>query len=110
MAGRIKSKRVAIVRTLAAATVLCALGGISAADAADSRQPTVASAFADLGTPADVAVPAGAVDLAAITPATSDTDSEALADPMPGGMASWYGAELAGHRTASGDRFDPSEL
>jgi rare lipoprotein A len=26
------------------------------------------------------------------------------------GEASYYGAELAGHRTASGERFDPSEL
>ncbi|HEY4175383.1 MAG TPA: septal ring lytic transglycosylase RlpA family protein [Kofleriaceae bacterium] len=26
------------------------------------------------------------------------------------GMASWYGKELAGHKTASGERFDPSKL
>jgi rare lipoprotein A len=25
-------------------------------------------------------------------------------------MASWYGKELAGHKTASGERFDPSKL
>jgi rare lipoprotein A len=27
--------------------------------------------------------------------------------PPEVGMASWYGAELAGHKTASGERFDP---
>jgi len=26
------------------------------------------------------------------------------------GYATWYGASLAGHRTASGERFDPSQL
>ncbi|HEY4059588.1 MAG TPA: septal ring lytic transglycosylase RlpA family protein [Kofleriaceae bacterium] len=26
------------------------------------------------------------------------------------GMASWYGNELAGHKTANGERFDPSKL
>jgi rare lipoprotein A len=25
-------------------------------------------------------------------------------------MASWYGKELAGHKTASGERFDPGKL
>jgi rare lipoprotein A len=26
------------------------------------------------------------------------------------GYATWYGAELAGHKTASGERFDPSKM
>jgi rare lipoprotein A len=26
------------------------------------------------------------------------------------GLASWYGAALAGHRTASGERFDPEKM
>jgi rare lipoprotein A len=26
------------------------------------------------------------------------------------GLATWYGGKLAGHRTASGERFDPSQL
>ena len=29
---------------------------------------------------------------------------------IDGGMASYYGNELAGNRTASGERFDPSQL
>jgi rare lipoprotein A len=35
------------------------------------------------------------------------TDSETEID---GGMASYYGNELAGNRTASGERFDPGQL
>jgi rare lipoprotein A len=29
---------------------------------------------------------------------------------LEAGFASWYGAALAGHKTASGERFDPSKL
>lgn len=29
---------------------------------------------------------------------------------MQRGYASWYGAALAGHRTANGERFDPSKM
>lgn len=35
---------------------------------------------------------------------------EATAEPIGTGMASWYGGDFAGRRTASGERFDPSEL
>ncbi len=31
-------------------------------------------------------------------------------DEVQVGYATWYGAELAGHRTASGERFDPSQM
>lgn len=36
--------------------------------------------------------------------------SNVAGSPLEGGMASYYGAELAGNATASGERFDPSEL
>ena len=50
-------------------------------------------------------------DGAALTAqATDDADSDQTWEPAGSGMASWYGAELAGHRTASGERFDPAEL
>ncbi len=45
---------------------------------------------------------------AEITEATSvavDTETE-----LGGGMASYYGDELAGNRTASGERFNPSQM
>lgn len=35
---------------------------------------------------------------------------EEAAEVMATGMASYYGAELAGRRTASGERFDPADL
>jgi rare lipoprotein A len=57
-----------------------------------------------------------AVETAAI-PASSSASLEdevrSAADQvlqqLTGGTASWYGAELAGHRTASGERFDPKD-
>lgn len=30
--------------------------------------------------------------------------------PAESGLATWYGAALAGHRTASGERFDPAQF
>jgi len=42
--------------------------------------------------------------------ATEDEDGPRFEDPgteIAGGMASYYGSEFAGHRTASGERFDP---
>ena len=58
--------------------------------------------------------------------ATPDPDSASLPEPdaapapdaagapltraIEGGLASYYGAELAGNATASGERFDPSDL
>lgn len=42
------------------------------------------------------------------------TDETAVAAPafteIDGGVASYYGDELAGNRTASGERFDPDEM
>jgi rare lipoprotein A len=47
-------------------------------------------------------------------PVTSDTidDTKTLEQStvLGEGMASFYGAELAGHRTANGDRFNPNDL
>lgn len=96
-----------IMRVTTAAIGLLALGGsmsaVNAADAIAVPTPAFHESFADLGAPAAIAIPAEAVDLATITPAPS-----AIED-VPDGVASWYGAELAGHRTASGERFDPSD-
>jgi rare lipoprotein A len=38
-----------------------------------------------------------------VQPADSETE-------IDGGMASYYGSELAGNRTASGERFDPGQM
>jgi rare lipoprotein A len=74
----------------------------------------------------DVATPAAVPAAAAADPAlprfapqaddsTAPDSDNAPADtrswePVGGGVASWYGNELAGHRTASGERFNPNEL
>lgn len=34
---------------------------------------------------------------------------EEAGDDIGGGLASWYGSEFAGRKTASGERFDPAE-
>jgi rare lipoprotein A len=45
--------------------------------------------------------------------APTETPGELRPDPraeVERGYASWYGKSLAGHRTASGERFDPSSM
>ena len=62
----------------------------------------VASAAAqDTDTAAISAVAASAIPLAD----AADPETE-----IDGGIASYYGDELAGNRTANGERFDPGEL
>ncbi len=36
--------------------------------------------------------------------------AETAGEPIGTGIASWYGGDFAGRRTASGERFDPREL
>ena len=113
MTGRTSSST--ILRTATAALGLFALGGsisaVNAAEAAPVPAPSFEAAFATLGAPAAIEPTGDAVDVATLDTAEADIDDSAVeADPMPGGMASWYGAELAGHRTASGERFDPSDF
>lgn len=63
--------------------------------------------FSALLMPLLLTVSAAAQD-AEITDATSvDVNAET---ELAGGMASYYGNELAGNRTASGERFNPSQL
>jgi rare lipoprotein A len=124
-----RATRAAAVRASLAAITLMALGGsIQAVYAQDSVtvptqtpvaadnfdlprfQPSEAgpfeAAFDGMGNPAGVTVPAHAVDLEEIEPAVD----EAIAEDIPDGVASWYGAELAGNKTASGERFNPQAL
>lgn len=76
------------------------LGG--SASFADSFAPYAAA-------PTSPQVSAGAVDISAL-PVPQPDASEPEGQAAGAGLASWYGAELAGHRTASGERFDPSDL
>lgn len=52
----------------------------------------------------------GAVDLAAIEHSQPAIDDAGTDTQLGGGMASYYGRQFDGHRTASGERFDMSEL
>lgn len=57
---------------------------------------------------------------AVVAPTATMTPAPEIVAPPPGpaaggppwqvGHATWYGAALAGHRTASGERFDPSQM
>ena len=63
--------------------------------------------FSALLIPMLLTVSAAAQDIqAADEPAVEAPD----ATEIDGGMASYYGDELAGNRTASGERFDPDKL
>ena len=104
-----------ILRTMTAALALLALGGsINAVNAADAApvpaQARFAATFQDLGQPTAVAVTQDAVDVTTLESQDQDDTDATVGDPMPGGVASWYGSELAGHRTANGERFNPNEL
>jgi rare lipoprotein A len=109
------------VRRGLAAIALLALGGslsgVSAAEGSPAPatamaveaaalprfEPSFDESFAPFDDPAAVATPEHAVDLATIDPATEE------AEVIGGGVASWYGREFAGRRTASGERFDPGQ-
>lgn len=49
-------------------------------------------------------------DVAAVQPAIVELPSATSFERIGEGVASYYGRELAGNRTASGERFDPRQL
>lgn len=120
MTGPKPIRRHSFGSTRHAALATLALLGLTAS-AGRAEQPVVAPAtsfaatFADMG-PAQTepfADPA-AVDVTEVLATDQVTVSPAPADlaatPFDDGMASYYGHELAGNRTASGEAFDPREL
>jgi rare lipoprotein A len=96
--------------TLAAAALL-GLGGALAPGYAEDTAPAVALAAPPAVDPALPRFEPLAEESAALAaPETPDTaEPEQAWEPIAGGMASWYGREFAGHRTASGERFNPAE-
>ena len=98
------------LRVALAAAALLGLGGALAPGHAEDAAPTVA-----LAAPAvvDPALPRFEPQIdASAALAIPDTDADVgdgAWQPITGGVASWYGARFAGHRTASGERFNPSE-
>ena len=101
------------LRLALAAAALLGLGGALAPGYAEETAPEVAIAAPALADPAlpkfEPQIDTGAA-LALPQPDTQTDDGDRSWQPVGSGMASWYGAELAGHRTASGERFNPSEL
>lgn len=98
-----------------ATVALLGLGGAIAPSHAEEAAPAISveppAALADPALPrfepqADTAL--ATPDTSAVTD-TDDGDGDTW-QPIAGGMASWYGARFAGHRTASGERFDPADL
>jgi rare lipoprotein A len=104
-----------------AAAALLGLGGALAPGHAEEAAAPAAVAAA----PAAASItPATAPTLPRFAPQAEDStltptpapDADAEPDdgpawqPIAGGMASWYGQEFAGHRTASGERFNPADF
>lgn len=97
-------------RSAALLTALAALSLPASVGRAEVPNLTVSAAFADLGPAAsEPFAEAHAVDITEVAPAL-DTAEAAPATPLDGGMASYYGRELAGNRTASGEAFNPTDL
>ncbi|MXO71444.1 septal ring lytic transglycosylase RlpA family protein [Alteraurantiacibacter buctensis] len=103
-------------RTRAVALATLALLALPAT-AGRAEQPaasTVAAAFADLGPAQTEPFAQGhAVDVTEVAPAPIPAEaplSAQVATMLDTGMASYYGRELAGNRTASGEAFDPTDL
>ena len=101
------------LRLALAAAALLGLGGALAPGYAEETAPEVAIVAPAIADPAlpkfEPQVDAGAA-LAIPEIGPDADDSNPAWQPVGSGMASWYGAELAGHRTASGERFNPSQL
>lgn len=81
--------------------------------------PAIGIAFGTLATPTQakeanalVAAPAMAVVTpgALVETISGSVQPEPAYETIGAGMASYYGRELAGNRTASGERFDPADL
>ena len=94
--------RLGLVRTFAMTTL--AVVGIVAT-------PAVAEAPVALMPHSSINVALGGVAATALTDITPPLSAaEAEFETIGKGMASYYGRELAGNRTASGERFNPTDL
>ena len=113
MDGTATRTRRSALRGIALAAALMLPASASGPAFADTGNEFKAS-FAPLNAAASAFVPtAGMVDVTAIDPADEPAEAEPSFEggrAITGGVASYYGNELAGHRTASGERFNPGLL
>ena len=94
---------------LAFAAALALPASASTSALADDRE-AFARSFTDISTPiARQAPAAGAVDITAIIAAEEPAPAED-GTPIASGVASYYGKQFHGRRTASGERFDMTQL
>ncbi|GGD96102.1 hypothetical protein GCM10011515_15050 [Tsuneonella deserti] len=108
------SNRQAALRGLAFAAALMLPASASAPAFADTGSENFAASFAPINAAAASFVPSsGMVDVTKIDPVdepalpSADSDNARI---IGGGVASYYGNELAGNRTANGERFNPGAL
>jgi rare lipoprotein A len=100
------------LRAALAAAALLGLGGAIAPSYAEDAAPIVAVPAAeavDSALPRFEPLPDDSTALVSDAAIGSD-DTDEVWEPVAGGMASWYGSRFAGHKTASGEPFDPSDL
>ena len=116
MDGTATRTRRSALRGIAFAAVLmlpASASGPALADAgASAAREDFAATFAPINTPSTAFVPsAGMVDITTIDPVDEPAGEDATnIRAIGGGVASYYGNELAGNRTANGERFNPGAL
>lgn len=102
-------RRIVLYRSLAvaAAVALVALTAFTVLQANDQPEPVpLGAGVAGVNGIAPSATEAPVAE----APATEVPANSEAGDPLAGGDASYYGDELAGNPTASGERFDPTQL
>lgn len=98
----------------AAALALLAAGGVIgpalAEDDAALAVPVAATIASEAPAELPRFVPSAEPELDPLaSPVAPLAEAEEIAEDIPDGVASWYGPGFAGKRTASGERFDPTE-
>lgn len=98
----------------AAALALLAAGGVIgpalAEDDAALAAPVAATTAREAPAELPRFVPSAEPELDPLaSPVAPLAEAEEIAEDIPDGVASWYGPGFAGKRTASGERFDPTE-
>lgn len=98
----------------AAALALLAAGGVIGPALAEDDAALAAPVAATIASeaPAELPrfVPSAEPELDPLaSPVAPLAEAEEIAEDIPDGVASWYGPGFAGKRTASGERFDPTE-
>ncbi|MCT2559082.1 septal ring lytic transglycosylase RlpA family protein [Tsuneonella sp. YG55] len=98
-----------IVRLIAFAAALALPASASTSALADDSDAFVRT-FTDISAPVAGTMPTpGAVDVSAITAAEEPDDADE-GTAIGGGVASYYGKKFNGRRTASGERFDMTQM